>query len=228
MVAVDPFLCYNSIVRMEKLRQTVENCGISDEVLADLVTNGEKVDFQTSFVREDLGNTPREKNVHVFLKNSLDESGRVKSFTIEFKNQGRQAGVFGVVVDESGNLDVIHGRVDPEYQGFGLGSAAFDIVEMVAVLSGRTVEVDIAEPDVKTPEGGFAVSAVQLDTLSLLKRRGFLPADSTALGILQRIEAREGFDFVNPSDSGPKAIPQSREPISVVMKSGFGGGTQIM
>lgn len=203
---------------MEKLKQAVEAYGIPDDVLADLVSNGRKVDFHTSFVREDLGDTPRERNIHVFLRNDLDESGRVKSFTIEFKNQGRQVGIFGVNVDRSGNLDVIHRRVDPEYQGFGFGSTALDIAEMVSVLSGKAVEVDIAEPDVKTPDGGFAVSAVQLDTLSLLKKRGFLPADSTALGILRRIEAKEGFDFVNPSDSGPKAIPRSREPISVVMR----------
>jgi len=223
-VYVSLFLCYNNIVKMEKLRQSVESYGIPDEVLKGIVSDGSKVDFHSSFEREEFGDTPRERNVHVFLRNTLDETGRVKSFTIEFKNQGRLVGVFAVAVGVDGGLNVVHRRVDPEYQGYGFGSAAFDIVEMISALSGRAVEVDITEPDVKTPDGGFAVSAVQLDTLAVLGKRGFLPADSTALGILQKIEAKEGFDFVHPSDSGPKAIPQSREPISVVMRGGVGGG----
>lgn len=129
-------------------------------------------------------------------------------------------GVFSVVLCDSGELAVIHRRVDPEYQGIGIGTLGFDIAEAVSALSGRPIEVDVTEPDVRTPDGDFAVNAVQLDTLKLLQGRGFVPADSTALGILRRIEAKEGFDFVSPSDSGPKAIPQSREPISVVMRGG--------
>lgn len=206
---------------MEKLRQAVERYGIPDEILTGLVANGSKVDFHTSFEREELGDTSRERNVHVFLRNDLDEKGRVRNFTIEFKNQGRQIGAFGVTIASDGGLNVVHRRVDSEYQGYGFGSVAFDIVEMISALSGRVVEVDVAEPDVKTSDGSFAVGAVQLDTLKLLQGRGFVPADSTTLGVLQRIEAKDGFDFVRPPDSGPKAIPKSREPISVVMRGGI-------
>lgn len=207
-------------MRLEQIREKIEACGIPDEVLRDIVAGGRKVDFHTSFSCEDLGGTPREQNVHVFLRNSLDEEGGVRNFTIEFKNQGKLIGVFSVVLCDSGELAVIHRRVDPEYQGIGIGTLGFDIAEAVSALSGRPIEVDVTEPDVRTPDGDFAVNAVQLDTLKLLQGRGFVPADSTALGILRRIEAKEGFDFVSPSDSGPKAIPQSREPISVVMRGG--------
>lgn len=227
MVAVRLFLCYNNTMGMEQIRGKIEACGIPDEVLRDIVAGGRKVDFHTSFVREDLGDTPRERNVHVFLRNDLDEKGRVKNFTIEFKNQGKQIGVFGVTVGENGDLNIVHRRVDPEYQGLGIGTLGFDIAEAVSVLNGIPIEVDVTEPDVRTPDGDFAVNAVQLDTLKLLQGRGFVPADSTALGILRRIEVKEGFDFVNPPDSGPKAIPQSREPISVVMRSGTDSGSQI-
>lgn len=75
IVAVSLFLCYNNFMRLEQIREKIEACGIPDEVLRDIVTGGRKVDFHTSFVREDLGGTPREQNVHVFLRNSLDEEG---------------------------------------------------------------------------------------------------------------------------------------------------------
>ena len=222
MVAVWLFLCYNATMRMEQIREKVEACGIPDEVLRDIVTDGRKIDFHTSFVRGDLGDTPREQNVHVLLRNTLDEEGGVRSFTIEFKNQGKLIGVFGVVAGVGGELDVVHRRIDSGYQGFGLGSLGFDVVEAVSALSGRPVEVDVAEPDVRTPDGDFAVNAVQLDTLKLLQGRGFVPADSSTLQILENLQARKGFDFITHSDSGPKAIPRSREPISVVMRGGVG------
>lgn len=144
--------------------------------------------------------------------------GGVRNFTIEFKNQGKLIGVFGVALCSGGELAVVHRRVDSGYQGLGIGTLGFDIAEAVSALSGRPVEVDVTEPDVKTPDGDFAVNAVQLDTLKLLQGRGFVPADPSTLQILENLQARKGFDFVSPNDSGPKAISQSREPISVVMR----------
>jgi len=226
MVAVRLFLCYNATMRMEQIREKMEVCGIPDEVLRDIVTDGRNVDFHTSFAHDDLGSTPRERNVHVLLRNTLDEEGGVRSFTIEFKNQGKLIGVFGVALLKSGELAVVHRRVDSEYQGLGIGTLGFDIAEAVSVLNGRPVEVDVAEPDVRTSDGDFAVNAVQLDTLKLLQGRGFVPADYSTLQILENLQARKGFDFITHSDSGPKAIPQSRQPISVVMRGGVGGGAQ--
>ena len=208
-------MCYNSAMDQGNSQ---EQFGFKYElpktVLSGLMSPGAAVNFRTTYKDDRLGDTPREQNVHILVRKDSSGGG---GFSIDFVRAGVKIGAFAIS-DDGEVLHIVHRKVNPHYQGFGIASRAIAIVESVAAEEGKAVEVDVAEPDVDSDSD---VNGIQLDTLSLLKKHGYVLADPASKKVASQLQKGVGFRFVEQDDSGPKAIPLNGIPISLVMRKNF-------